>query len=82
MNLAIPNIFSIFAKLKRTNRKNMGRLLFVLLVIAIVLLLILLVNTLSLRRGKRITSHDEKRKSFDRDIEAVAKEIQKLNKHD
>ena len=54
----------------------MGRILFIMFVAFIMLLVIMVINKyLNSRNGNKPMSKEEKRKSFDEDIEAVAKEI-------
>jgi len=58
----------------------MGRLLFLLLCLIVFLLIILVVSKFIPLGGRKQMTHNEKRKSFDEDIQAVAKEIQKIKK--
>lgn len=53
----------------------MGRLIIFLLSLAIFLLVILLTSKLMPLGGRKKLTHEEKRKSFDADIEEVAKRI-------
>jgi uncharacterized membrane protein len=53
----------------------MGRLLFMIFVAVVLILVVMVINSyLNKRNGDRM-SKEEKRKSFNDDIEAVAKEI-------
>ena len=53
----------------------MGRLLFMIFVAVVLILVVMVVNSyLNKRNGDRM-SKEEKRKNFDDDIKAVAKEI-------
>lgn len=60
----------------------MGRILFFLVVSIFILLIILVVNDYNQRKESRknTMTHKEKRESFDSDIEAVAKTIEKRQK--
>ena len=53
----------------------MGRILFILFVAFIMTLVVVVVNNYLNRRNGNTMSREEKRKSFNDDIEAVAKEI-------
>ena len=73
--MVISDFFSIFAQKLVIN--VMGRILFILFVAFVMVVVLMLINNyLNKRNIKRNTmSREEKRKSFNDDIEAVAKEI-------
>jgi len=53
----------------------MGRILFILFVAFIMTLVVVVINNYLNKRNGNTMSREEKRKSFNDDIEAVAKEI-------
>ena len=55
----------------------MGRLLFILFVFLVIYLVFTIINVVIARNGKSTTSKGDSRKSFDDEIQAVAKEIKK-----
>lgn len=57
----------------------MGRLLFMIFVAVVAILVVMVINSYitNKRNKKNVMSASEKRKNFDEDIEAVAKEIKK-----
>ena len=69
----IPIFFCIFAQKLVIN--VMGRILFILFVAFVMVVVIMLINSYLNKRNDNKMSTEEKRKSFNDDIEAVAKEI-------
>lgn len=55
----------------------MGRLLFMIFVAVVAILVVMVINSYITNRRNNKMSASEKRKNFDKDIEAVAKEIKK-----
>lgn len=71
--MVISDFFRIFAQKLVIN--VMGRILFILFVAFVMVVVIMLINNYLNKRNARTMSKEEKRKSFNDDIEAVAKEI-------
>ena len=55
----------------------MGRLLFMIFVAVVAILVVMVINSYITNKRNNKMSSSEKRKNFDEDIEAVAKEIKK-----